>query len=136
MNKRDPDRKPFEDELLLKLKRQFSESEYIALLNQKCSEQGIEIGMLKSEIAELEYKLAQFADYELNLEKLEQVKQELEEFKAEYTEFTTQDRTSKKMTKLLDKIKAHVINIRKLKIENSKQLQEIIRLKRLLAQKQ
>lgn len=49
----------FEDTILLKIKRDFTESEAIAYLTKMVSEKEIEIGMLKSELAEAKYKLTQ-----------------------------------------------------------------------------
>lgn len=49
----------FEDTILLKIKRDFTESEAIAQLTKLVSEKQIEIGMLKSELSEAKHKLVQ-----------------------------------------------------------------------------
>lgn len=49
----------FEDTILLKIKRDFTENEAIAYLKKLLSEKQIEIGMLKSELAEVKHKLVQ-----------------------------------------------------------------------------
>lgn len=49
----------FEDTILLKIKRDFKDNEAIAQLLKTISEKQIEIGMLKSELAETKHKLTQ-----------------------------------------------------------------------------
>lgn len=48
----------FEDNILLKLKREYSKDEKIAFVLKKCSDLQIENGILKSEISELKDTLA------------------------------------------------------------------------------
>jgi len=77
----------FEDGVLLRIRRQYSHDEAVGFISQKLSEKEVEIGVLKSEIAELKFLLKRQKKTEkrrvkeLTKEKVDLLKQEIERLK-------------------------------------------------------
>lgn len=59
-------KKNYLDNVLIKLKRAYSKDETVAALDRKLREARLEIGVLDSEKAELEYKLSKYKQLENN----------------------------------------------------------------------
>lgn len=101
----------FEDGVLLRIRRQYSHDEAVGFISQKLSEKEVEIGVLKSEIAELKFLLKRQKKTEkrrvkeLTKEKVDLLKQEIERLKLLVGENT--DKAE------IEELKSEVANLKK-----------------------
>lgn len=101
----------FEDGVLLRIRRQYSHDEAVGFISQRLSEKEVEIGVLKSEIAELKFLLKRQKKTEkrrvkeLTKEKVDLLKQEIERLKLLVGENT--DKAE------IEKLKSEVVKLKK-----------------------
>lgn len=99
----------FEDRVLLRLRRQYSQDEAVALISAKLSEKEIEVGMLKSEIEELKFLLEKSKSLLDQTAKIEELKKQIKSHKAglrkdeRVIELKNQLRASSKSRKNMEK---------------------------------
>lgn len=102
------------DRILLKLRRKYSKDETIGLLFDKFSSQEIEIGKLKSHIAELEYKLEELETFKISKNRYRE--QYLRSIQDEY------------INKLRQKIKGLKSENKKLETDKSNLITKVVQL--------
>lgn len=99
----------YEGRVLLRLRRQYSQDEAIALISAKLSEKEIEIGMLKSEVAELRFLLEKSKSLIVQSDQFEALKQQVKNYKSglrkdeRIVELKNQLRASSKSRKNMEK---------------------------------
>lgn len=99
----------FEDRVLLRLRRQYSSDEAVALISAKLSEKEIEIGILKSEIDELKFLLEKAKPLSDQSEQIEELKKQVKSHKTglrkeeRIVELKAQLRASSKSRKNMEK---------------------------------
>lgn len=116
----------FEEDILLKLRRQFGKDEYVALLNQELAESKIEVGTLKSEVAYLENELTILKKKKNNEVDLNY---KITQLTTELTESNKEIRNSKVYKDLHEKNISLSKNINRIKDNNNALISQIVKLK-------